>query len=112
MSLANSEPALFGDVRLNQAEDIIGQNLREVFEAGDVLTSSDRHARGLSEASPIGARPIGADRLLQPAQIECDKPWQHLQRLRDRPTLIGVGGEHAHNVPSATASNWLRVNIS
>ncbi|KGT73158.1 hypothetical protein MA20_45705 [Bradyrhizobium japonicum] len=94
---------------LNHAEDIISQNLREVFEAGDVFTSSDRHARGLSEATPIGARPIGADRLLRPAQIECDKPWQHLQRLRDRPTLIGVGGEHAkrHSIKLAESRFFL-----
>ncbi len=65
------------------------------LDARNVLARGNRHFRGCPQPAPFLARPVGADGLLQPSQIERGQPRHHLQRLIDRPALIGIGSEHA-----------------
>ena len=49
----------------------------------------------LRKRLPFLPRPIGTDRFFEPSEIEFAEMGCDLQRLRRRPGLVGVGGQHA-----------------
>ena len=79
---ADAQPAPFGDIGLNDPQHIAAERLLEAGAAGDVFAGRKRQSMPLRRRLPFLPRPVGADRLLQPGEIEFGELRRDLQRLR------------------------------
>ena len=71
--------------------------------AGEVLAGRERNARALAQRLPFGPGPVRAQRLLEPADVERLERRSHVDRVVERPRLVGI--DHQVDVVAQRAAH-------